>query len=243
MLVSMIEKTNVPDSEVIKTNIQSLYRQLLKALDLVPRWGQKKMIATIANHLLSIRQNIDGSRFDENPAVVIEAGTGTGKTLSYMVACLPIAQALHKKLVISTATIALQEQIMNKDLPALACHGGITFDFQLAKGRGRYLCVARLHQALSKHDTSGHTLALFADTLALQLASQQQVLYQDMLRELDVGKWDGDRDNWASPVPNDYWQPVTTDHRGCSNRRCSFFNDCPFFKARAVFGASGLYCD
>ena len=103
----------------VKHDIQQLYRKLLKQLGLNARWGQKQMIATVANHFLAIKMDAEGQRKGDNPACIVEAGTGTGKTLAYMVACLPIAQALEKKLVIATGTIALQEQIVEKDLPAI----------------------------------------------------------------------------------------------------------------------------
>jgi len=223
----------VSNTADVKQDIQQLYRQLLKQLELKPRWGQKQMIATVANHFLGITMDAQGNRKDDNPACIVEAGTGTGKTLAYMVACLPIAKALDKKLVISTATIALQEQIIYKDLPAIRKHGGYDFDFQLAKGRRRYLCVSRLDQALSQNASIDPTQALFEDELALKLDGQQQALYKDMVIQLGSKKWDGDRDAWPDPLSEDHWRPITTDHRGCTNRRCSHFNECPFFKARA----------
>jgi ATP-dependent DNA helicase DinG len=223
----------VIQAKEIKTSIQTLYRELITGLALKPRWGQKQMIAAIANHLLAIKQDSDGSRLGENPACIVEAGTGTGKTLAYVVAALPVAQALGKKLVISTATIALQEQIMAKDLPAIKHHGQLDFNYLLAKGRRRYVCLSRLDAVLSNHKSIDPNQALFEDELALQLDNDQQVLYQDMLSAIGDGKWDGDRDAWEDALPEDHWRPVTTDHRGCTNRRCSFFNECPFFKARA----------
>ncbi|MDP6969098.1 MAG: ATP-dependent DNA helicase DinG [Gammaproteobacteria bacterium] len=220
-------------SDQIKTAIQTLYRDLLVGLALKPRWGQKQMIATIANHLLAIRQDDDGSRLGENPACIVEAGTGTGKTMAYVVACLPVAQAMGKKLVISTATIALQEQIMAQDLPAIKAQGKVDFTYQLAKGRRRYVCLSRLGSVLAQHDAVDPNQALFADELAVQLDSDQQTLYQTMLQMLDDGDWDGDRDAWQEALPEAHWRPVTTDHRGCTNRRCTHFNECPFFQARA----------
>ena len=220
------------DSANVKQDIQQLYRQLVKQLELKPRWGQKQMIATVANHFLSIKADVEGNRSDDNPVCLVEAGTGTGKTLAYMVACLPIAKALDKKLVISTATIALQEQIIQKDLPALKKHGGYDFDFRLAKGRRRYLCVSRLDQALSQNASIDPTQALFEDELALKLDVHQQALYKDMVVQLGGNQWDGDRDAWKEPLSEDHWRPITTDHKGCTNRRCSHFSQCPFFKAR-----------
>ena len=220
------------DAAAVKQDVQQLYSQLVKQLELKPRWGQKQMIATVANHFLGIKADAEGLRSDDNPVCLVEAGTGTGKTLAYMVACLPIAKALNKKLVISTATIALQEQIVQKDLPALKKHGGYDFDFQLAKGRRRYLCVSRLDQALSQNASIDPTQALFEDELAVKLDEQQHALYKDMVVQLGSNKWDGDRDAWKDALPEDYWRPVTTDHKGCTNRRCSHLSQCPFFKAR-----------
>ena len=220
------------DSALVKQDVQQLYRQLVKRLELTPRWGQKQMIATVANHFLAINRGEDGHRIDDNPVCLVEAGTGTGKTLAYMVACLPIAKALDKKLVISTATIALQEQIVQKDLPALKKHGGYAFDFRLAKGRRRYLCVSKLDQALSQNASIDPTQALFEDELALKLDGHQQALYKDMVVQLGSNQWDGDRDAWQEPLAEDHWRPITTDHKGCTNRRCSHFSQCPFFKAR-----------
>jgi len=222
----------VSDSALVKQDVQQLYRQLVKRLELTPRWGQKQMIATVANHFLAINRGEDGHRIDDNPVCLVEAGTGTGKTLAYMVACLPIAKALDKKLVISTATIALQEQIVQKDLPALKKHGGYAFDFRLAKGRRRYLCVSRLDQALSQNASIDPTQALFEDELALKLDGHQQALYKDMVVQLGSNQWNGDRDAWQEPLAEDHWRPITTDHKGCTNRRCSHFSQCPFFKAR-----------
>jgi len=222
----------VSDSALVKQDVQQLYRQLVKQLELTPRWGQKQMIATVANHFLAINRGEDGHRIDDNPVCLVEAGTGTGKTLAYMVACLPIAKALDKKLVISTATIALQEQIVQKDLPALKKHGGYAFDFRLAKGRRRYLCVSRLDQALSQNASIDPTQALFEDELALKLDGHQQALYKDMVVQLGSNQWIGRQWSWQEPLAEDHWRPITTDHKGCTNRRCSHFSQCPFFKAR-----------
>lgn len=102
-----------------KEKIQSLYREVVKAMDLNPRYGQRAMIAEIAKTLAKVHEGDDGSRDNEAGIAVIEAGTGTGKTLAYLIAALPIAIERGKKLVVSTATVALQEQILNKDLPNL----------------------------------------------------------------------------------------------------------------------------
>lgn len=81
---------------------------------------------------------------------VIEAGTGTGKTLGYLVPALVLAQRRHKRLVVSSSTVALQEQILHKDAPALQRvlgDLGLGFTLAVAKGRARYACAAKLMDA------------------------------------------------------------------------------------------------
>ena len=133
-----------------KEQIQALYRECIRELDLKPRYGQRLMIAEIAKSLGAVSSNDDGERSNDQGIVVVEAGTGTGKTLAYLLAALPVALAQEKKLLISTATVALQEQILDKDLPNLQKTISLPFSFALAKGRGRYLCLVKLDKALQQ---------------------------------------------------------------------------------------------
>src|SRR5688572_33317562 len=77
--------------------------------------------------------------------LLCEAGTGTGKTLAYLVPAI----LSGRRVVVSTATKALQEQIYAKDLPMLAEHLGVAFEAALMKGLANYVCRRRLHEALS----------------------------------------------------------------------------------------------
>ena len=117
-----------------KERIQSLYREAIKALELRPRYGQRVMIAEIAKALGSIHEGEKDERDNDAGIAVVEAGTGTGKTLAYLIASLPVAIERERKLLVSTATVALQEQILDKDLPALKKHLSLPFNFALAKG-------------------------------------------------------------------------------------------------------------
>ena len=95
-------------SDSLKEQIQSVYRQQLEARGLTPRYGQRRMIAEIANSLASLSTDEPG----RGPVSVVEAGTGTGKTLAYLLASIPVAQEKKLKVVVATATVALQEQVM-----------------------------------------------------------------------------------------------------------------------------------
>ena len=208
-----------------KETIQQGYRQFLKSRDLKPRLGQKQMIAAIANSL--------GHSDADKRLGVIEAGTGTGKTVGYLLSALPIARVKEKTVVVATGTIALQEQLILKDIPDLleACD----WDHQVAlvKGRGRYVCNMRLEQCLDAIKSKEAGLFLFEDEMPFNPNAQSEALYQELSESLENNSWDGDRDAWDTRIPDTDWQTLTVDHRQCTGRRCQFVDQCPFFKARA----------
>jgi ATP-dependent DNA helicase DinG len=213
-----------------KDEIQKAYSQFLSAKGLKSRYGQKLMIAEIARTLGSVTLDEDGMRTSDGHICVIEAGTGTGKTVAYLLATLAIAKALNKSVVLATATIALQEQVVLKDLPELIRHSGLKFQYRLAKGRGRYLCLAKLDRILSTKDES-QLIPLYEDEFSV-INEQDVALYTTMMEKLATGKWDGDRDSWQDEIQPAPWQRVTTDHRQCTGRQCSHVRSCAFFKAR-----------
>ena len=206
-------------TDEVKSRIQEAYRAWLGARGFRARRGQREMIAHIARTCVG-----------EPPRLAaIEAGTGTGKTVAYCLAAIPIAQALEKTLVIASATVALQEQIVERDLPDLAEGSGLDFNFVLAKGRGRYLCVKRLDQILNggKQQELGLSDASVVD---------HSLVWRQMMRDFGAGSWNGELDTWEAGVEDVAWRSVTTDHRGCANRKCGFYAQCPFFKARHALG-------
>ncbi len=223
-------------SNEVKTTIQSAYTKFLEGRQLKPRYGQKLMIAEIAKTLGSVELDDEGVRTSDGHICVVEAGTGTGKTVAYLMAAIPIARALGKKLVVSTATIALQEQIVNKDLPELKRQSGLQFNFALAKGRGRYLCLSKLDRLLMEQEASHDPArALYEDELP-QVSAEDVKLYQQMVETLAGNQWDGDKDSWKTVLDDSSWQRVTTDHRQCTGRRCSNVSSCSFFKSRDSLG-------
>ncbi|GAB2189265.1 ATP-dependent DNA helicase DinG [Sessilibacter sp. MAH1] len=223
-------------SDDIKKTIQGAYSQFLKTRGLQARYGQKLMIAEIARTLMAVEMDDNHQRRNDGHVCVIEAGTGTGKTVAYLLAAIPIAQLLNKKLVISTATVALQEQIIYKDLPELKQDSGLEFSYCLAKGRGRYLCLTKLDKMLyDQQITSDPTRALYEDEQP-DLRPEDMALYQDMINALASGDWSGDKDDWKDELEDKLWFRVTTDHRQCTGRRCSNVTQCSFFKARDNIG-------
>lgn len=214
-----------------KQTIQAAYSRFLEQKNLKPRHGQKLMVAAVARTLGNISVDDEGVRLGEEHVCIVEAGTGTGKTVAYALAAIPMAQALDKKLVISTATVALQEQIVLKDLPDLRRHSGLEFSHVLAKGRGRYACLYKLDFLLA-HGSAPDTQALYPDEGDALLPDNTLILFQAMLEALSESTWDGDRDNWSQAIDEEAWQRLTTDHSQCTGRRCAYVTQCPFFRAR-----------
>ncbi len=219
-------------SDDVKAEIQQAYRDILAGKGIRARYGQRLMIAEIARYMGDITEE-DGKRTSAPATCVVEAGTGTGKTLGYLVAAIPVARALGKTLVISTATVALQDQIVSKDLPDLEKHTSLKFEWTLAKGRGRYLCLSRLEARL--HD-EGHgdsdTMPLFLLDEGKEQEPGSREFFEELLGRYGSREWDGDRDHWPATIPDETWRQVTTDHRQCTNRHCAYFENCAFFDAR-----------
>ena len=219
-----------------KKEIQKSYSHFLESKSLKPRFGQKQMIAEIARNIGAVEQDEQGHRVNDEGLMAIEAGTGTGKTVAYTLAALPIAKALGKKLVISTATVALQEQIIYRDLPDILRHSGLNFRFALAKGRARYMCLTKLEGFLntSPQDTM---FSMENDDIALSDDEQQVQIYESMAKALLTGDWDGDKDSWKDDLSPQVWQPLTADRNQCTGRRCPHVTQCSFIKARENIAA------
>lgn len=218
-------------TDVIKDDIRQAYNALMESKQLTPRWGQRQMIAEIANTLARIPG--PGEPKPKEPAVcVIEAGTGTGKTIAYAVTAIPMALALGKRLVVATATIALQEQFVNKDLPDIKHHSGLNFTYALAKGRRRYVCLSKLDRLLVEGQGDTSMLPLYPEEMGAPSSAEAMPVYNAMIDALGRGQWDGDRDNWPASIADEVWWGVTTDHSQCTGRRCPNISQCSFFKAR-----------
>jgi ATP-dependent DNA helicase DinG len=223
-------------SQKSKDEIQALYRKLVEKMRLTPRYGQRVMIAEIAKSLGAIVEDDKDERSNEAGIAVIEAGTGTGKTLAYLAATLPMAMAAEKKLLISTATIALQEQILDKDIPAFRKNSEIPFKYALAKGRGRYLCLVKLDKALQQISGLLSTVDLFDQPPE----AADQSLYEELLSSYGGGSWNGDKDRLGYEIEPSQWRHLTATHRECSNRRCEQFQNCAFYKARGELDSADI---
>ncbi|XNG93908.1 ATP-dependent DNA helicase DinG [Vibrio cyclitrophicus] len=203
----------------IQNSIRTSYQNLQNQLDnFVPRRAQNYLVAEIAKTLC-------GQYHKSSRMIVAEAGTGIGKSLAYLMATIPVAVLNNRKIIISTATVALQEQLVNKDLPLYRRLTDREFSFILAKGRQRYCCSEKLAAACG---VDGGQMAMFESKPKKKDIEQLQTMY----RSLAQGKWDGDRDSWPKPIDNIIWQMIVSDKHSCNNSMPTH-RDCPFQKARS----------
>jgi ATP-dependent DNA helicase DinG len=167
---------------------------------------------------------------------VIEAPTGTGKSMAYLIAGVEVARFQKKKLLIATATVALQEQLVQRDIPLYLQLNGIEAKVALAKGRGRYLCPRNLALAANSiNDTAQMGLAGFDADLVLWTRPPQPRDKQALAKlgaAFERREWDGDMDSAPEPVSDLLRPMLTTSAGGCTNRKCAHFMNCPFFTAR-----------
>jgi ATP-dependent DNA helicase DinG len=218
-----------------------------------PRAGQREMAAHIAETLSVVDWPAKPEKGDDPlPAgpraiAVVQAGTGVGKSAAYAATVIPLALAQGKRVMISTATVALQEQLIAKDLPALSAVLPQPFAFTLAKGRGRYVCRLKLDQ-MAGGDVASSDLFGDADDdkpsstdkgdALERVWAERGRLYERWSQMLDGGDWDGDRDRLAEPPEGDVWGPVAAERHTCTARHCPSYSGCSYYRSRAKLAQS-----
>jgi len=150
---------------------------------------------------------------ESHDALVVEAGTGTGKTFAYLVPAL----LSGKRVIVSTGTRNLQDQLFHRDLPRVLSILGAKADVALLKGRANYLCRYRLQQTVE----SG------------QFKSRTQVDDLQKVRAWGARTRSGDRAELVEvPEGSPLWPRVTSTAENCLGTECPLYDDCFVFKAR-----------
>ncbi|HMZ85788.1 MAG TPA: ATP-dependent DNA helicase DinG [Giesbergeria sp.] len=212
------------------------------------RAGQRAMAEQVARTFSQAQLGkVDEEGGEPRRAIaVIQAGTGVGKSLAYCAPAIAIALARGTRVLISTATVALQEQLVHKDLPALAAQMEQPFRFALAKGRGRYVCKLKLERLAGTGEAHGEDDDdLFPEEAAhargkpsRQETEARMQFYASMAQALAQGGWDGDRDSLDTPPEAEAWSPVAAEGSSCTGRHCPAFSQCVYYDQRkALVGA------
>ncbi len=208
-------------SDSLKKSIRHIHKNIATNLsDYKSRPSQNYIVAEIAKSLA-------GEHHKSQRISVIEAGTGTGKSLAYCLGVIPFAIKHKKKVVISTATVALQEQLIEKELPFFKQHSGLDFSFDLAKGRNRYLCSPKLTLANNNEQAQIQFSALATQPLN----DAEQSMLCEIKKEYLAGRYLGDRDSWPAAIPDKVWQLIASDKHACQ-RQLKEHTHCPFHTAR-----------
>jgi ATP-dependent DNA helicase DinG len=150
--------------------------------------------------------------------LLVEAGTGVGKSFAYLVPAILAAASSSQKAVIATHTIALQEQLIEKDIPFLSGILPAEFSVVLAKGRRNYLCMRRL-QATASEDRALFEFKSDVDELN-RIADWSRETEEGTLQDLDFAP------------RSEVWSKVSAEAGACLGRRCEYKDRCHFQTAR-----------
>ncbi|MBU3894208.1 ATP-dependent DNA helicase DinG [Serratia rhizosphaerae] len=209
-------------TSAVKDQIGKWYKALQQQIpDFISRAPQRQMIAEVAKTLAG----------DYSRHLAIEAPTGVGKTLSYLIPGIAVGRDEGKPLVVSTANVALQDQIYSKDLPLLK---KIIPDLKFtgAFGRRRYVCPRNL-AAMGTDVAEQGDLMLYLDEDELAPSNgEEQALCQKLSKSLARHEWDGLRDHYSLSIDDTLWSKLSTDKANCLGRNCHYIRECPFYLAR-----------
>ncbi len=208
--------------------VTELLTAAVDALGGTQRPGQVQMAEAVAH------------AFATGEHLAVQAGTGTGKSLAYLVPAIARALTEESPVVVSTATIALQRQLVDRDLPrlvdALVDQLPRRPRFALLKGRRNYLCLNKVHNGATDDASDVPQEELFSPVASSALG-------RDVLR---LTEWasvteTGDRDELSPGVPERSWSQVSVSARECLGMaRCPFGTDCFAEKARAEAGRADV---
>ena len=168
------------------------------------RLGQKEMAQCILD------------AYENDNIALIEAGTGTGKSLAYLVPAVYWALKHQEKTVITTHTIALQEQLLHKDIPFLLKAMDVDLKACLVKGMGNYLCLRKLHE-------------LQTQPLLFSMAETKEV---EAIERWSEKTHEGSRSDIPFPVAPATWEKVAAEGESCNHVHCPHYKECFFFRAR-----------
>lgn len=213
-MISIIEHQPAgPTADLVK-RVEEIFSPtgiLSKAKNFEYRPEQQQMAVAVARSL------------EETKHLVVEAGTGVGKSLAYLIPAILFAVANGKKAVISTHTINLQEQLVEKDLPMLEqvlaqLSTPVKFSFTMMKGRQNYLCTRRLHKAIQQADS---------------LFTSPEIQELQRIYEWSKGTEDGSLSDFEIEPDPKVWSQVCSERGLCTPKLCGNQSD---------FGKSGAPC-
>lgn len=163
----------------------------------------------------SIIDNIYNSIYNGNN-LIIEAGTGTGKTLAYLISAIMYIKNNNKSVVISTNTINLQEQIINKDIFLAFEYLNTSIDYKIVKGRNNFICVKRFEELYNNKDI---------------LSNEHKIEIEEIKKWYDITKT-GDRSELKVQISNSLWEKICSSKYFPISKNSIYYDKCFFNKSR-----------
>src|SRR3954471_12926937 len=200
-MIGFVDPEPAGSSSKLLTDVEKIFSAegvLSKSKNFEYRPQQQQMAVAVARAL------------EKKEHLVVEAGTGVGKSLAYLVPAILFAVAHSKKAVISTHTINLQEQLTQKDLPMLEQVLPVKFSYTMLKGRGNYLCSRRLGKAMQQADS---------------LFTSPEVEELKRIYEWSKSTTDGSLSDFEIEPDHKVWSHVCSERGLCSPKICGFQSD------------------
>ncbi|MBI4976679.1 MAG: DEAD/DEAH box helicase [Spirochaetes bacterium] len=208
------QKINIPDALYLFTDDGDLKK-------LLPKYEYRHEQTVMAERVLE--------SFNENKHLIVEAGTGVGKSLAYLVPALLWVKVNKGRIVISTNTINLQQQIIMKDIPDVVQALAPDVKYVLVKGRGNYVCIRKVKAFIKKEE----------NVLDFDIKSEEE----EFIRSID--EWlsrtsDGSVSDLASRPKSQFWELVQSEGDSCTKMSCASYADCFYYKMRKRINAAQI---
>jgi len=207
---SSLEPLDIPEMEALAAPGGALSRLHERYED---RPGQRAMLAEVARG------------YNQDGVTLVEAGTGTGKSVAYLLPAARWAIRNRERTIVSTNTINLQEQLVAKDLPLVRELLGEDFRWALMKGRGNYISIRRAHLAAES---------------AATLFGEDRTREVNALLDWIAATEDGSLADLATAPSREVWEEVQSDSDICLHARCPHFQSCFYQRSRRVAASADV---
>lgn len=203
-MILPIKMTNKLDTEKLRSIIgpDGVLSRAIRTFE--SREQQQNMLENVAE------------AYNESAISIIEAGTGTGKSFAYLIPAIASALRDKETTVISTATINLQEQLFQKDVPLLLKVIGADVKVEIVKGMNNYLCKRKLEDL--QQETATFTI--------------EELETLKVINPWSMKSNTGELSEAPGSPSNQLWDRMSADSYSCNHRQCPFFKECHFFKSR-----------
>ena len=211
--IYIVVEAKIPEKEVklSKKNIVDIFSENGKLASVMNDYEFRDEQIKVVEKVIEV--------FNNYSQAFIEAGTGTGKSFAYLIPALFWSHNNNEKVVISTNTINLQEQLINKDLVTLKKILPFSFKSILVKGRSNYICLRKLKRFENK------SKELLKDN------KEKQMEFSRILNWIEDSE-NGSRSEANFVIDNEIWNEIASEGDLCLGTNCPYFSDCYFMQAR-----------